>query len=63
MFMNYLAVIKRFYDTESRSFKTTSAAEQWLDSVNANLEHLTYIDEYNDKWEKVGSYIYTQGKE
>ena len=61
--MKYLATIKNKYDSTSMMFNTSSAAEQWLDENNNNLEHLTYIEEFDDNWEKVGSYIYTQGKE
>lgn len=59
--MNYLATIKGHYDSESRMFKTLAAAEQWLDEHNNNYETITYIDEYDENWIKVGSFTYTQG--
>jgi len=42
-------------------FDTEKKAEQWLDSNNNNAEYTTYIDIYNDKWEKVDSITYTEG--
>lgn len=41
-------------------FRTIPDAEQWLDMMNPNKEKTTYIDEYNESWEKVGSFIYTK---
>ncbi len=59
--MKYLATIKNAYDSTSMMFNSTAAAERWLDENNNNLEHLTYIEEFDDNWVKVGSYIYTEG--
>lgn len=52
--MNYLATIKRTYDSESRMFKNISEAREWILSNNNNMENVAWIDEYNDKWERIG---------
>lgn len=61
--MKYLATIKQAYDTSSKMFNSIPAAEQWLDENNNNLEHTTIIEEFDDNWRKVGSFIYTEGKQ
>ena len=61
--MKYLATIKGYYDSESRMFPTEKAAQQWLDENNNNLEKTTIIEMFNDSWEKIDRYIYTEGTE
>lgn len=60
--MTYLATIK--YPTCSRSmfFQRITEAERWLDSNNNNLEYATYIEEFNDDWQKTDGFMYTQEK-
>ena len=59
--IHYLATIKRHYDSESKTFDTIADAEQWLDENNNNHENVTFIDEYDNNWWKVGGFIYTEG--
>lgn len=61
--MKYLAIILLGSETYSQSFNTTLDAMNWLDSNNNNGELTTIIEEYNDKWQKTGSYFYTRSKE
>lgn len=58
--MKYLATIKKEYDSSSMSFNSIFEAERWLDENNKNMEHLTYIEEYDDSWNKIGSFVYTE---
>ena len=60
--MKYLATIKKYYDSTSMMFPSLAKAEQWLDENNNNLENTTIIEEYDDNWNKVGSFIYTDAK-
>lgn len=61
--MHYLATIINKYDRTTMMFKSISKAEEWLDSNNNNLEHTTLIEEYDDNWNKIGGFVYTEGKE
>lgn len=60
--MKYLATVKKEYDSSSMMFSSMSAAERWLDENNNNMEHLTFIEEYDDNWNKVSSFVYTESK-
>lgn len=44
-------------------FTSTDAANAWLDENNNNGEYLSYIEEFDDNWNKIKSYVYTEGKE
>ena len=61
--MHYLATIKMHYDSSSMMFPTEKEAKEWLDSQNNNLEHTTIVTIYDDKWNEIGSYVYTEGEE
>jgi len=61
--MKYLATVLTGIETYSRSFNTVMEAERWLDEHNNNGEYTTIIDEYNDKWEKIDGFFYTEAKE
>ena len=61
--MKYLATIKQYYDSSSKSFDSEDKAKEWLDSQNNNAERTTTITIYDDNWKEIGSYIHTQGKE
>lgn len=58
--MKYIGIIH--YDGSSRSqmFHTEKDAKDWLDSINNNAEYRTVIDMYDDKWNLVDGYIYTE---
>ena len=60
--MKYLATIVNGVETYSKSFNTIVEAERWLDMNNNNGELTTIIDEYNDKWQKVDGFFYTEAK-
>ena len=60
LIIHYLATIKYTYDSQSKTFDTVKEAEQWLDSINNNLQYTTFITEYNNKWERVGGFVYTE---
>ena len=61
--MHYLATIINKYDRTTMMFKSISKAEEWLDQNNNNLEHTALIEEYDDNWNKIGGFVYTEGKE
>lgn len=61
--MKYLATIKQYYDSSSKSFDDENKAKEWLDQQNNNAERTTTITIYDDNWKEIGSYIHTQGKE
>ena len=61
--MKYVATIRNGVTTESRMFNTVLAAEQWLDTQNNNLECDTFIDEYDDNWQKKDGFFYTRKAE
>lgn len=60
--MKYLATIITGIDTFSMTFDTVKDAMNWLDQNNNNGELTTTIEEYNDKWEKVDGFFYTEEK-
>lgn len=60
--MKYVATILSDTDSYSTSFESIIDAEEWLDEQNRNKELTTIIDEYDDKWNKVGSFYYTEAK-
>ena len=61
--MKYLASIKRYYDRTTMLFQTEAAAKKWLDENNVDSKYLTYIEEFDEDWNKISGYIYTKGKE
>jgi len=60
--MKYIATIKHEYNSTSMMFPTVLKAEQWLDENNNNLENTTMIEEYDDNWNKIGGFVYTEAK-
>lgn len=60
--MKYLATIKKYYDSTSMMFTSIAKAEQWLDENNNNLEYTAIIEEFDDNWQKVGGFVYTEAK-
>ena len=60
--MTYLATIKYPHTTHSMLFKSITEAEQWLDSKNNNMQYTTLIEEFNERWEKVSGFFYTEAK-
>ncbi len=61
--MKYLATIDYGYTSHTLMFNSQAAALRWLDEQNINMEYTTYVEEYDNNWNKVGSFIYTQRKE
>ena len=61
--MKYLATITYGRSSNSMTFNTMAAAEQWLDERNNNLEHTTIIDEYDDDGHFIDGFFYTKGYE
>ena len=60
--MKYLATIKKGYNSSAMSFPTLKQAEQWLDENYKDPESTMYIEEFNDDWEKINGFAYTQNK-
>lgn len=60
--MKYLATIKDGILSYSRTFNTMAAAEQWLDEQNHNEENTTLIEVFDENWNKVDGFMYTEKK-
>lgn len=60
--MKYLATIHYAEGSHSMMFQRMADAETWIDQNNNNLENTAYIDEYDDNWQKVGSFMYTEAR-
>lgn len=58
--MIYLATINFANSKSSRTFQTCAEAMRWLDAQNNNHECTTYIEEYDENWQKKGGFIYTE---
>lgn len=61
--MKYVATIRYKDGSHSQMFNTVTAAEQWLDEQNNNLENDTIIDEYDDDWTLKDGFFYTRKAE
>jgi len=60
--MKYLATIINGYNRSTMLFTSITKAEQWLDENNINFENTTMIEEYDDNWNKIGGFIYTEAR-
>lgn len=58
--MKYVATIKySSTDGFSKFFDEETEAQKWLDSQNNNAEYKTTIDTYDDNWNYIDGYTYT----
>ena len=60
--MTYLATIRYKENRHSETFPTIVEAEHWLDSMNTNCENTTIIETYDENWNKIDGFFYTEAK-
>ena len=61
--MKYLATIKRGINRQTMLFSDEMLARQWLDENNNNADYHTYIEKFDDDWNRIDEYTYTEGSE